>query len=59
MNGVLIKDKEVDTVVSAVHMHWVLELNGLGFGVHTKHIYSDNGTLQFNSIHFKHRRGIQ
>ena len=44
MKGVLIKDKEAGTVVSAVYMNWVLGLNGLGFGVPTKHIYSDNGT---------------
>ena len=44
MKGVLIKDKEADTVVTAVYMHWVLGLNGLGFGVLTKHVYSDNGT---------------
>ena len=49
MKGVLIKDKEADTVVSAVYMHWVLGLNSLGFGVPTKHVYSDNWTNQTKS----------
>ena len=44
MKGITIKDKEADTVVSAVYMNWILGLNGLGFGIPSKHIYSDNGT---------------
>ena len=47
MKGVLIKDKEADTVASAVYMHWVLGLKGLGFGVPTKHVYSDSNLVLY------------
>ena len=44
MKGVLIKDKEAETVVTAVYTHRVIGVNGLGFGATTKHVYSDNAT---------------
>jgi hypothetical protein len=44
MRGVLIKDKEADTVVMAVHTHWVIGKTGYGYSVPTHHIYRDNGT---------------
>ena len=44
MKGVLIKDKEAETVVTAVYRHWVIGVNGLDFHVPTKHVFSDNGT---------------
>ena len=36
IKGILIKDKEAETMV--------IGMNGLGFGVPTKHVFSDNGT---------------
>ena len=44
MKGVLIKDKEAETVVTTVYRHWVIGVNGLDFGAPTKHVNSDNGT---------------
>ena len=44
MKGVLIKGKEAEIVVRAVYRHWVIGINGLGFSVPTKHMFSDNGT---------------
>ena len=44
MKEILIKDKEAETVVIAVYRHWIIGINGLGFGVPTKHMFSDNGT---------------
>ena len=44
MKGVLIKDKEAETVITAVYRHWVIGVNGLGFGVPIKHVLSDKGT---------------
>ena len=44
MSGVLIKDKEAETVVTAVQTHWVIGKTGYGYDVPTHHIYSDNGT---------------
>ena len=44
MKGILIKDKETEIVVRAVYRHWVIGINGLGFSVPTKHVFSDNGT---------------
>ena len=32
MKGVLVKEKEAETVVTAVYRHWVIGVNGLGFG---------------------------
>ena len=48
MKGVLIKDKEAETVVTAVDRHWVIGVNSLGFSVPTKHVFSDNG-IEFTS----------
>ena len=50
MKGVLIKDKEAETVVTAVCRHWVIGVNGLGFGAPTKHVYSDNSTEFISDI---------
>ena len=50
MKGVLIKDKEVEMVVTAVYRHWVIGVNSLGFGAPTKHMYSDNGTEFISDI---------
>ena len=44
MKGILIKDKEAETVVLAVYRHWVIGINGMGYGVPTQHMFSDNGT---------------
>ena len=44
MKGILIKDKEAETVVTAVYRHWIIGINSLGYGVPTQHIFSDNGT---------------
>ena len=44
MKGILIKDKEAETVVTAVYRHWIIGINGLGYGVPTQHVFSDNGT---------------
>ena len=44
MKGVLIKDKEADTVIMALYRNWIIGVNGTGHGAPTRHIYSDNGT---------------
>ena len=44
MKGVLIKDKEADTVVMALYRNWIIGVIGTGHGAPTHHIYSDNGT---------------
>ena len=43
MKGILIKVKEAETVVLAVYIHWIIGSNGIGHGVPTQHVYSDNG----------------
>ena len=54
MRGVLIKDKEAGTVVSAVYNYWILGLNGLCFGTPSKHVYSDfRGLYEFYQGWFK------
>ena len=50
MKGVLIKEKEAETVVTAVYRHWVIGINGLGFGVPTKHVFSDLGVKPLNHL---------
>ena len=50
MKGVLIKDKEAETVVTVVYRHWVIGANCLGFGAPTKHVFSDNGTELTSNI---------
>ena len=44
MKGIIIKDKEAESVVMAVNRHWVIGINGIGHGVPTQHVYSNNGT---------------
>ena len=44
MRGALIKDKEADTVITAIQTHWIIGKGGFGYGAPTLHIYSDNGT---------------
>ena len=44
MKGLLIKDKEAETVVMAVYRYWVIGIKDTGLGVPTPHVYSDNGT---------------
>ena len=44
MKGVLIKDKEADTVILALYRNWIIGVNGTGHGAPSRHIYSDNGT---------------
>ena len=44
IKGILIKDKEAETVVMAVYRHWIVGINGVGYGVPTQHVFSDNGT---------------
>ena len=43
-NGFIIKDKEAETVVMSVYRHWIVGINGVGYGVPTQHMFSDNGT---------------
>ena len=43
MKGILIKDKEAGTVITAVYRQWVIGASGLSFCASTKHVYSDNG----------------
>ena len=44
MKGVLLKDKEAETVVMALYKHWIVGIKGHGHGVPTHHVYSDNGS---------------
>ena len=44
MKGILIKDKEAETVVTAVYRHWIIGINGLGYGEPNRHMFSENGT---------------
>ena len=38
MKGILIKDKEAETVVMAVYRHWIVGINGVGYSVPTQHL---------------------
>ena len=60
MRGILIKDKEAETVVMAVYRHWIVGVNGLGYGVPTQHVFSNNGTEFTSDISedFSERLGI-
>ena len=39
MKGVLLRDKEAETVVIALYTHWIIGVNGNGHGAPTKHVY--------------------